>query len=404
MVDRNVYKVSDVNKYIKACFDGEPNLRNITVQGEISNFKRNYTGHCYFSLKEGNSVLQCAMFRGSAAGLKFQPQNGMKVLAAGSISVYEVAGVYQLYVNRMIPDGIGELALAFEQLRHRLAAEGLFDESHKKPIPRFSKLIGVVTSPTGAVIRDIYRVSKDRDPFSRIVLYPVQVQGEGSAEQIAEGIRFFNEKYPVDVIIVGRGGGSAEDLWCFNDETVVRSIYRSHIPIISAVGHETDFTLSDFAADRRAATPSNAAEIATQDIRAVAAYVQDLSWRLDKSARLCLDLKRQRLDHVMNSMALRFPSRLLEDKQMKLDIMVERLNASARKSLENRQQRLGRLMDKLEMMNPMKVLRRGYSMVQSADGRVVTDVGQVLTGDELKVSLSNGRVTAKVLEVERYGH
>lgn len=396
-----VHKVSEVNKYIKACFDSEPNLRNITVQGEISNFKCNSAGHCYFSLKEGNSVLQCVMFRNSASRLKFQPQNGMQVLATGSISVYEVGGIYQLYVNKLIPDGIGELALAYEQMRQRLAAEGIFDEAHKKPIPRFSKVIGVVTSATGAVIRDIYRVSKNRDPFSRIVLYPVQVQGAGSAEQIAEGIRFFNKKYPVDVLIVGRGGGSAEDLWCFNEEAVVRAIYDSKIPIISAVGHETDFTLADFAADKRAATPSNAAEIATQEIRSVAAYVQELSWRLDRAARVCLDMKRQRLKHSTNSMALRYPARLIEEKQLNLERLVDRLNVGTKKFIDDRSQRLNRLMDKLELMNPMQVLRRGYSMVQTPDGRVVTDVRQVLTGDVLDILLSNGRVKAAVTSVKK---
>lgn len=396
---QNVHKVSEVNRYIKSCFDSEPNLRNITVQGEISNFKRNYTGHCYFSLKEGNSLLQCAMFRGSAMGLKFEPQNGMQVLASGSISVYEVSGFYQLYVKHLVPDGIGELALAFEQMRQRLTAEGLFDEAHKKPIPRFVKVIGVVTSPTGAVIRDIYRVSRNRDPFSRIVLYPVMVQGEGSAEQIAEGIRFFNEKYPVDVLIVGRGGGSAEDLWCFNEEIVIRAIYNSKIPIISAVGHETDFTLSDFAADKRAATPSNAAEMATQDIRAVIGYVEDLRWRLDRSTRMCLDIKKQKLHHLMNSVALRYPERLLENRQQKLNGLMERLESAVRKNLNDRSLHLHNLMEKLELMNPMQVLRRGYSMVQDESGQVIKGISQVHKGDMLNVSLGDGRIKAQILEI-----
>lgn len=392
----NVHKVSEVNRYIKTCFDNEPNLQNITVQGEISNFKRNFNGHCYFSLKEGNSVLQCAMFRSNAAGLRFEPENGMQVLASGNISVYEVSGNYQLYVRRMAPDGIGELALAFEQMKNRFIQEGLFDDAHKQPIPRFVKVIGVVTSPTGAVIRDIYRVSKNRDPYSRIVLFPVQVQGEGSSEQIAEGIRFFNEKYPVDVLIVGRGGGSAEDLWCFNEEPVVRAIYNSKIPVISAVGHETDFTLADFVADKRAATPSNAAEMATQDMRAVVGYVQELTWRLNSSTRKNIEFKKQRLHHLSGSMALRQPMRLLEARQQRLDILMERLSGSVKHSLEDKSRKLNHLMDKLELMNPMQVLRRGYSMVQSEDGSVVKSIHQVKKGESVTVALSDGKICATV--------
>ena len=257
-----VHSVSDVNRYLKDLLAGEPLLQGISVRGEISNFKQYPSGHCYFTLKDTNSALKCVMFRSRAQYLRFLPQNGMQVVAGGSIAVYERDGVYQLYVDNLIPEGTGDLALAFEQLKEKLAAEGLFDPARKQPLPAFPKKIGVVTSSAGAVLRDIYRVSKRRWPGIQLVLYPVQVQGEGAAEQIARGIDFFAEEYAVDVIIAGRGGGSMEDLWAFNEEPVVRAIAACPVPLISAVGHETDFTLADFAADVRAATPSQAAELA----------------------------------------------------------------------------------------------------------------------------------------------
>jgi exodeoxyribonuclease VII large subunit len=394
-----VHTVSEVNNFIKRCFESVGDFKNLTIQGEISNFKRQYSGHCYFSLKEGNSVLKCAMFQGSAKSLKFRPQDGMQVLATGYIGVYEQGGVYQLYVHRMVPEGIGELALAFEELKNKLAKEGLFAEEHKKPLPRFPKVIGVVTSATGAVLRDIYRVSKRRDPYSRIVLYPAQVQGEGSAEQIAEGIEFFNNEYPVDVLIAGRGGGSAEDLWCFNEEIVVRAIYNSRIPVISAVGHETDFTLADFAADMRAATPSQAAELATPDIRAWINTVQEWKYRLDNSVRKSMNYKRQLLKSLVESPALRYPERMLENRQQKLDNLMERLENSADFSMKEKHQKLGRLLDKLELMNPLGILRRGYSMTTDQAGRIIKSVESVQQNDEIKVILPDGAIKAVVQEI-----
>lgn len=392
----NVHTVSELTAYIKACFESEPNLKNLTIQGEVSNFKQNYNGHCYFSLKDEKSVLNCVMFRSSANSLRFRPQSGMQVLATGYVGVYEPSGNYQLYVQRMIPDGIGELALAYEQLKNRLTAEGLFDVDHKQAIPRFPKLIGVVTSPTGAVIRDIFNVSKRRDSYSRIVLYPAQVQGAGAAEQIAAGIEFFNKKYPVDVLIVGRGGGSAEDLWCFNEEKVVRAIYQSQIPVISAVGHETDFTLADFAADRRAATPSQAAEMATPDKMAYIQGIKELEWRLLNSARRNIAFKRQHLERLNSSIALRYPERLLENRQQRLDNLIERLNNSANNTIKDKKQKLLHLLEKLELMNPMQVLKRGYGMVQTADNEVVKSISTVCVGDKVKISLSDGELMAEV--------
>lgn len=389
----NVHSVSSLNAYIKGLFARETVLQHILVRGEVSNFKRYMSGHCYFTLKDAKSALKCVMFRSYASRLRFQPENGMQIVVEGRIAVYERDGVYQLYAENLQPEGAGSLAIAFEQLKQKLSAEGLFDAAHKKPLPKFPKKIGIVTSLSGAVLRDIYHVSKRRWPSVELVLYPVTVQGGESAAEIAAGIRFFNEKYPVDVLIVGRGGGSMEDLWSFNEEVVVRAIYNSVIPVISAVGHETDFTLADFAADRRAATPSQAAEFAVPDRQELRRYVESLRARLGTLARREVQTRRLRVEGLLQSTALSKPQLLLAGRKQRLDRAQARLLELCQKSLVTKKQALTTAMEKLEILSPVHVLRRGYSIVEK-QGRPITSVQQVTAGDALTLVMKDGRITA----------
>ena len=391
-----VHSVSDVNRYLKDLLAGEPLLQGISVRGEISNFKQYPSGHCYFTLKDTNSALKCVMFRSRAQYLRFLPQNGMQVVAGGSIAVYERDGVYQLYVDSLIPEGTGDLALAFEQLKEKLAAEGLFDPARKQPLPAFPKKIGVVTSSAGAVLRDIYRVSKRRWPGIQLVLYPVQVQGEGAAEQIARGIDFFAEEYAVDVIIAGRGGGSMEDLWAFNEEPVVRAIAACPVPLISAVGHETDFTLADFAADVRAATPSQAAELAVPDRSEVMRQVENLTGQLTRQVQRELALRRQRLEGLLNSRVMREPQSMLAERRQRLDFLLAGLQRTAKVELQSKQHKLGLILNRLAAINPAAVLGRGYGIVTKQD-KLVSSIQTVEIDDELQLTFTDGHVQAKVL-------
>lgn len=391
-----VHSVSDVNRYLKDLLAREPLLSGLSVRGEISNFKQYPSGHCYFTLKDANSALKCVMFRSRAQYLRFLPQNGMQVVAGGTISVYERDGVYQLYVDSLMPEGTGDLALAFEQLKKKLSAEGLFDQSRKQPLPAFPKKIGVVTSPAGAVLRDIYRVSKRRWPAVQLVLYPVQVQGEGAAEQIARGIDFFAEEYAVDVIIAGRGGGSMEDLWAFNEEPVVRAIAACPVPLISAVGHETDFTLADFAADVRAATPSQAAELAVPDRAEVKRQVEHLTSQLTRQMRREIDLRRQRLDHVLQSRVMRQPQSMLAERRQRLDFLLAGLQNTAKQELQNKSHGLKLLLNRLAAINPAAVLGRGYGIVTKQD-KLVSSINAVEIDDEIQLSLTDGSLKARVL-------
>lgn len=391
-----VHSVSDVNRYLKDLLAGEPLLQGISVRGEISNFKQYPSGHCYFTLKDANSALKCVMFRSRAQYLRFLPQNGMQVVAGGSIAVYERDGVYQLYVDSLIPEGTGDLALAFEQLKEKLAAEGLFDPARKQPLPAFPKKIGVVTSSAGAVLRDIYRVSKRRWPGIQLVLYPVQVQGEGAAEQIARGIDFFAEEYAVDVIIAGRGGGSMEDLWAFNEEPVVRAIAACPVPLISAVGHETDFTLADFAADVRAATPSQAAELAVPDRSEVMRQVENLTGQLTRQVQRELALRRQRLEGLLNSRVMREPQSMLAERRQRLDFLLAGLQRTAKAELQSKQHKLGLILNRLAAINPAAVLGRGYGIVTKQD-KLVSSIQAVEIDDELQLTFTDGHVQAKVL-------
>ena len=363
-----IHSVSDVTKYIKGMFSRETLLRDILVRGELSNFKCYASGHCYFTLKDAAASMKCVMFRSMAQKLRFRPGDGMKVIAGGNVSVYERDGIYQLYVESLVPQGTGDLALAFAQLKERLAAEGLFDAAHKKPLPAFPRKIGIVTSPSGAVLRDIYKVSKRRNPGVQLVLFPSLVQGDGAAEQVAAGIRFFNERYPVDVLIVGRGGGSIEDLWAFNEEVAVRAIFASDIPVISAVGHETDVTLADFVSDMRAATPSQAAELAVPDVLELQRHIRNLQARMDGMVRHRVQVKRSRLERCCRSVFLRNPQQLLSQRQQRLDEAVRRLASSARARLGGMQHRFEVQLAKLDTLNPARVLRRGYSIVEHENG------------------------------------
>lgn len=397
-----IHSVSEVNNFIKQLLASTPILSSIMVRGEISNFKCYASGHCYFTLKDASSALKCVMFRSRAQHLRFQPVNGLSVIASGNIAVYERDGVYQLYVDSLVPEGKGDLALAYEQLKNRLAAEGLFAKDRKKALPKFPKKIGVVTSLSGAVLRDIYHVTKRRWPAVQLVLYPVQVQGEFSAKQVALAIEFFNTKYAVDVMIVGRGGGSMEDLWSFNEEVVVRAIAASKIPIISAVGHETDFSLADFAADVRAATPSQAAELAVPDRDELKRYVVRMQRQLAQMARRELNERRLRLQACQKNKLLQRPELLLADRRQRLDNLISRLRQCLDENITVKNHQLSLALEKLSVLNPAKTLQRGFALVEHG-GKIVTRVQEVKKGDKLQLTFSDGKVSVVAADLTRKG-
>ena len=395
-----VHSVSDVTRYIKGMFEGEAILSDLLIRGEVSNFKRYPSGHCYFTLKDAGASMKCVMFNGYARSLRFTPENGMQVIAGGSVSVYERDGAYQLYVNALTPEGAGALALAFEQLKEKLHAEGLFDEAHKQPLPRFPRRIGIVTSSAGAVLRDIHKVAKRRWPSVQLILCPVLVQGTEAAGQIAAAIRFFNEKYPVDVLIVGRGGGSAEDLWAFNEEPVVRAIYASRIPVISAVGHETDTTLADFVSDRRAATPSQAAEFAVPDADELRQYADGLLLRLHAGRTRQMEQRSMRLRTLLDRPWYRNPKLLLAAPMQRTDRALERLHHAAKDGRTNARHRLELVLKRLELLNPVQILYRGFSVVEK-DGKTVTRSKELAADDLLTITFADGKVSAVVAAKEK---
>lgn len=397
-----IHLVSEVNNFIKQLLASTPILSSIMVRGEISNFKCYASGHCYFTLKDASSALKCVMFRSQAQHLRFQPVNGLSVIASGNIAVYERDGVYQLYVDSLAPEGKGDLALAYEQLKNRLAAEGLFAKDRKKALPKFPKKIGVVTSLSGAVLRDIYHVTKRRWPAVQLVLYPVQVQGEFSAKQVALAVEFFNTKYAVDVMIVGRGGGSMEDLWSFNEEVVVRAIAASKIPIISAVGHETDFSLADFAADVRAATPSQAAELAVPDRDELKRYVVRMQRQLAQMARRELNERRLRLQACQKNKLLQRPELLLADRRQRLDNLISKLRQCLDENITVKNHQLSLALEKLSVLNPAKTLQRGFALVEHG-GKIVTRVQEVKKGDKLQLTFSDGKVSVVAADLIRKG-
>lgn len=391
-----VYTVSQVNQHIKGLFDADEALQAIFVRGEISNYKMAYSGHHYFSLKDEGSVLRCALFKGRAAtGLRFKPANGMKVVAYGYVGAYPQNGEYQLYVEALQPEGVGDLQAAFEELKAKLAAQGLFDPEHKKPIPAFPRRVALVTSPTGAAVRDMIRVLGARWPMAEVNVVPCLVQGEEAAGQIAAAIRWVNEKHLADLIITGRGGGSREDLWCFNDEGLARAIYASEIPVISAVGHEPDVTIADYVADLRAATPSNGAELAVPDQNDQYARLHHLSQRMAKAMDRRVKEARSTLARTGRSRMLQNPMTWVDDRRMILDHRRERLGHALQSALGADREQFARLAATLDALSPLKVLSRGYAIAQGPRG-VMKSVQDAESGDKLKLKLSDGELACTV--------
>ena len=399
---QQVLSISQVNEYIRGKMDTDPLLMGVAVRGEISNYKVYPSGHHYFTLKDEGAALKCVMFKGSAVKLRFRPNNGMQVIAMGRITVYPRDGAYQLYCTAMVVDGVGDLYAAFEQLKGKLAAKGLFDQSHKKPLPKLPGTIGVVTSSAGAAVHDILRVLRKRYPLTRVLLLPVRVQGVEAPGEIAAAIRYANLHKLADVLIVGRGGGSIEDLWAFNDERVAYAIYESDIPVISAVGHEPDFTISDFVADVRAATPSNAAELAVPDQIALRQLLDTMSDTVSGALIKQLRTARMRLDLLSKSPALRSPTGYLDQKNRTLELLQNRLISAQSQQIALKKQRYIAMTAKLDAMSPLKVLSRGYAMIQDEDGIVVRSLSQVEPGNTVNISLSDGNVSATVVEKKEY--
>ena len=393
----NAVTVTQLNKYLKDRFDEDENLNAILVKGEISNFKNHYTGHLYFTLKDENSLIKCIMFKSYAEKLAFKPKDGMKVMVFGSVSVFERDGVYQIYAKSMLEDGMGDLHEQFEQLKAKLEKEGLFDEKHKKKIPLYPKIVGVLTSQTGAVIRDIINVSTRRNPNVYIRLLPVPVQGPGAAEQIAEKIKVMNEQKLADVLIIGRGGGSLEDLWPFNEEIVARAIYESELPIISAVGHETDFTIADFVADLRAPTPSAAAELAVSDVYELKQKINNYQNRYRLALKKKIELMKLRYEKCMKSRIFTDPTRKIKDNYILVDTYVKRLDNRIRNIQKDKHTKFVELATKLDTMSPLKTLTRGYSLVEK-DNKIVKSVKQLKENDEINIRFYDGDKKAKILE------
>ena len=389
----NAVTVTQLNKYLKDRFDEDENLGAILVKGEISNFKNHYTGHLYFTLKDENSLIKCIMFKSYAERLAFKPKDGMKVMVFGSVSVFERDGVYQIYVKSMMEDGMGDLHEQFEQLKAKLEAEGLFDESHKKPIPLYPKVVGVLTSKTGAVIRDIINVSTRRNPNVYIRLLPVPVQGPGAAEKIAEKIKVMNEKKLADLLIIGRGGGSLEDLWPFNEEIVARAIYDSELPIISAVGHETDFTIADFVADLRAPTPSAAAELAVPDVYELKQKINNYQNRYRLALKKKNELMRLRYEKCMKSRVFTDPLRRIRDMDVTVDSYIQRLENKMKIIHKDSQSSYIKLVSKLDTLSPLKTLTRGYSLTEK-DNKIVKSAKELEKDDKVKLKFSDGEKDA----------
>jgi exodeoxyribonuclease VII large subunit len=396
-VQQTIYTVTQVNTYIKSLLDGEKTLNRIYIRGEISNYKRYPSGHHYFSLKDEQGTLRCVMFRSSAARLRFRPDNGMQVIAFGRVSVFPRDGGYQLYVDALTPDGAGDLYLAFEQLKAKLYAEGLFDPAHKKPIPAMPERIGIITSSAGAAVHDMLRILNARWNLAEVKLLPVRVQGVEAPEEIAGAIAYANRWQVADLLIVGRGGGSMEDLWAFNDERVARAIYASEIPIISAVGHEPDVTIADFVADLRAATPSNGAELAVPDKNDVYAGLRSLTMRLNQAQGEILRQYRTRLERCAASRVLTDPMTAVTDRRLLLDYTQQKLTAAVERRLNGERQQFAKLSAGLDAMSPLKVLGRGYAVAQKGK-TVVSSLNQVETGERIDVRISDGVLNCTVCE------
>ena len=385
-MEPRVGTVSQINNYVKKIIDNNKILNNVWVKGEISNFKHHYSGHIYLTLKDEGGVLKGVMFRSAAQGLTFTPSDGMKVMARGRVSVYEAGGAYQLYIEEMIPDGVGELYVAYEKLKKQLAEEGLFDESRKKPIPKFPSAVGVVTAATGAAVRDIINVITRRCPMTKIIVYPAQVQGAGAAQSVVRAIEYFNKENNVDTIIAGRGGGSIEDLWAFNEEITARAIFASKIPVISAVGHETDFTIADFVADLRAPTPSAAAEVAVPSSAEISNMLQNQKARLSEAVLKQTERRRLRLAAIK----LKSPSERIQENSQRLDHITKRMEQGFKLKIESKKRVLGNITAKIDAMSPLKVLSRGYAIPVENDGTVIRSAAQMESGRDFTLKMTDG--------------
>lgn len=398
-MEQPVFSVSEVNEFIRALLDGVPQLQTLSVRGEISNYKLYPSGHHYFTLKDESSAIRCVMFRGAAGHLRFRPENGMKVIAFGRVSVFPRDGAYQLYVSELAPVGVGDLHVAFEQLKAKLYAEGLFDPAHKKPLPRYPRTVGIITSSAGAAVHDMIRILRARYPLAQVKLLAVRVQGTEAPAEIAGAIRYANRYRVADVLITGRGGGSIEDLWAFNDERVARAIYASEIPVISAVGHEPDVTIADFVADARASTPSNAAELAVPEQSELRVRLEAAQRRMEKLELARLAAARERLRRSADKRVLRDPAALLSERRMLLDYTQGRLSSAAERRFAAARQRFGALAAALDAMSPLKVLSRGYAVALTPDGTVLRRAQQAACGDSITVKLSQGALSCTVDDI-----
>ena len=399
MTGREALTVSELNARIKGLIESDPALGSVCVRGELSNYKIYPSGHHYFTLKDAESSLRCVMFRSAASKLRFRPESGMGVTVCGRVSVYPRDGAYQLYCEELIPEGAGDLQLAYEQLKERLRREGLFDPAHKKPIPRYPERIAVITSSAGAAVHDIIRVLRKRWPVAKVLLLPVRVQGVEAPPEIVGAIRYANRHRLADLIITGRGGGSIEDLWAFNDERVAGAIYESELPVISAVGHEPDVTIADFVADLRAATPSNAAELAVPDMSELREALSAARARLDQAVNRRLSERRKGLEELASRRVMQSPTGFIDQRRLELDSIRLRLDAAATARLGRERQEFSRLAAKLDALSPLKVLGRGYSIALDAGGRAVKDAGRLSPGERLELRFSKGSASCLVESV-----
>ena len=395
-MEQHIFGVTEVNELVKLLLDNEPMLQNICVRGELSNYKMYPSGHHYFSLKDPKGTIRCVMFKGSAMRLRFRPENGMKVLVTGRVTVFPRDGAYQLYCNTMTPEGVGDLAVAFEQLKAKLYAEGLFDPAHKKPLPAYPEKIAIVTSSAGAAVHDMIRILRRRYPIAKVILLPVRVQGVEAPPEIAGAIRYADKWKIGDVIITGRGGGSMEDLWAFNDERVAHAIYNCETPVISAVGHEPDVTIADFVADARASTPSNAAEIAVPDQVELLRWLRGTGERMEQSETARLETLHQRLDTLAKKRVMTDQLAYVQDKRMELVHVQQRLGDLSTGLLVRKRQNFAALAASLDAMSPLKVLGRGYAMAQNDEGKILKSYRDVTAGEQVSVTLGEGGFTCTV--------
>ena len=403
-MERHIFGVTEVNQLVKLLLDNEPMLQNIDVRGELSNYKIYPSGHHYFTLKDPEGALRCVMFRSSAGKLRFRPENGMKVIARGRITVFPRDGAYQLYCSALEPEGVGDLAVAFEQLKAKLLAEGLFDKAHKKPLPPYPERIAVITSSAGAAVHDMIRILRRRYPLAKVILLPVRVQGGEAPPEIVGAIRYANRWKVGDLIITGRGGGSMEDLWAFNDERVARAIYESELPVISAVGHEPDVTIADFVADARASTPSNAAEIAVPDQVELLRWLRGAGDRMEQAESARLEGLRSRLNALADKRVMKDQLAYVQDKRMALVHVQQRLGDLSGSLLSRKRERFSALSASLDALSPLKVLGRGYAMAQNEDGRILKSYQDVTAGERISVTLGEGGFTCRVEEPWKENH